>query len=89
MFEFNSKGYLKKSKSIGKIIRSRQESPKVFEVNGLYINAVTSLLKTKDMFKGNILPYVISDMHGFMIDTEFDFFIAENISKILEKNKKF
>jgi len=82
MYELNSKHYLIPSKTTKKKISNRHEAPKVYQVNGLYINSVKKFLKTNDLFKGQILPYVISYEHGFMIDREIEFKIAEFIYKL-------
>ena len=86
MFEKNSNGFLLRSKISKKRIADRQSTPKVYEVNGVYINSVKKVLQTKDMFKGDILPYEISQINGFMIDSKLDFFIAEQIIKSIKKN---
>jgi CMP-N,N'-diacetyllegionaminic acid synthase len=76
MFELNSKKFLSPSKKFNRPIKRRQDAPKVFELNGLYINKVKQLLKTEKMFSTKILPYEISKEHGFMIDYEYQFKMA-------------
>lgn len=80
MMEINSKGFLKYSKTIGKKIESRQSAPIVYQLNGLFTINVNRLLKYKKWHMPKILPYEIPPETGFMIDTEFEFQIAEMIS---------
>lgn len=77
MFEVNSKGYLEPSKIAPHPIKRRQDAPIVYELNGLYVHNVKTLLDTGKMFTQKILPYEISKEHGFMIDYEIEFKIAE------------
>lgn len=77
MYEPDSRGYLHHSKRSKKRITTRQDSPIVYQVNGLYINSRKKLLKTGDLFVGKILPYEISQEHGIMIDDEIQFKLAE------------
>ena len=81
MMEPNSKGFLQYSKSIGKKIKSRQFAPVVYQLNGLFTVNVDKLLKNGSWHMPKILPYEISLETGFMIDTEFEFQIAEMISR--------
>lgn len=78
MYESNSQGYLIHSKISKNRISNRNESPLVYEVNGLYINSVKKLIKNRgDLHKGRILPFVISSIHAVNIDHEIDFNFAE------------
>lgn len=81
MMETNSRGFLQYSKSIGQKIKSRQSAPVVYQLNGLFTVHVDKLLKNGSWHMPKILPYEISPETGFMIDTEFEFQIAEMISQ--------
>ena len=81
MMESNSKGFLKMSKSVGERVKSRQTAPIVFQLNGLFVINVEKLLKYGKMQMTKILPYEISPETGFMIDSEFEFQIAELIAE--------
>jgi len=76
MFELNSRGFLKPSKKFKRPIKRRQDAPKVYELNGLYAHKVENLLKTGKMFTTKMLPYEIDREHGFMIDYEYQFRMA-------------
>lgn len=76
MFELNSKKFLIPSKKFKQPIKRRQDAPKVYELNGLYVNKVARLLKTEKMFSSKMLPYEIPKEHGFMIDYEYQFKMA-------------
>ena len=86
MMEKNKNGYLELSKKKGKRPKSRQESPIVYQLNGLFIFNVNKLLKIKKSILQKTLPYEIPFETGLMIDTEIEFRIAELIvkNKILE-----
>ena len=81
MMEINSKGFLEYSKNTGGKIKSRQSAPIVYQLNGLFTINVNRLLKYGRWYMPKILPYEISPETGFMIDTEFEFQIAEMIAK--------
>ena len=81
MMEKNSKGYLEYSKKIDKKIKSRQAAPIVYQLNGLFTINVNKLLEYGKWNMPKILPYGIPPETGFMIDTEFEFQIAEMISR--------
>ncbi len=80
MMEINSKGFLEYSKKIGKNIKSRQSAPVVYQLNGLFTINVKRLLEHGKWYMPKILPYEIPTETGFMIDTEFEFQIAEMIA---------
>jgi CMP-N-acetylneuraminic acid synthetase len=61
--------------------KSRQESPIVYQLNGLFVYDVKKLLKYKTAVLPKSLPYEISLESGFMIDTELEFKIAEMMLK--------
>ena len=77
MYELNSKGYLRISKSLKKEITRRQNAPIVYDIDGLYILNVKKFLETGRIFTEKNLPYEIPKSHGHMIDFEIDFKIAE------------
>ncbi len=87
MMEKNSDGYLEPSKSIGEVIKRRQDAPIVYAVEGFFINYVDILLKTGNINTPKILPYEISKEHGHMIDFEIDFTIAELLLKQKNSSK--
>ncbi len=81
MMELNSKGFLKFSKKLGKEIKQRQDAPIVYQLNGLFTLYVDKLLRYQKFYMPKILPYEISPETGLMIDTEFEFQIAEMIAR--------
>ena len=81
MMETNSKGFLEYSKTIEKKIKSRQAAPVVYQLNGLFTINVDRLLEYGKWHMPRMLPYEIPPEIGFMIDTEFEFQIAEMISQ--------
>ena len=81
MMELNSRGFLKLSKSIGKKVRTRQDSPIVYQLNGLFTLYADNLLKYGRIYMPKILSYEIPPETGLMIDTEFEFQIAEMIAR--------
>ena len=84
MMELNSKQKLEFSKNNNNFV-GRQKAPIVYQLNGLFVLNVKSLLKYKKFYMPNIIPYEISPKSGFMIDTEFEFKIGEHIAKNLKK----
>ena len=85
MMEMDSSGFLKLSKKMKERPKSRQESPIVYQLNGLFVYDVEKLLKYKTAILPKSLPYEIPLESGFMIDTELEFKIAE----MMFKNKIF
>ncbi len=85
MMEIDSNGFLKLSKSIKRKIRTRQAAPIVYQLNGLHVFYTNQLLKKGQMSKLKALPYEIPMETGWMIDTEFEFRIAE----LMFRNKNF
>lgn len=81
MMEPNSKGYLRFSKSLSKQISSRQQAPTVYQLNGLFVINVNQFFKYKKFYMPKILPYEIPLETGLMIDTEYEFQIAEMIAQ--------
>jgi N-acylneuraminate cytidylyltransferase len=78
LFEENSKGYLCKSKE--SIITRRQDSPKVYSMNGsIYIYNINSI-NLKSIKK--IKKYIMQDpIYSIDIDSKFDWEIAKLFSK--------
>ena len=81
MMEPNSKNILKFSKKSKKRIGSRQVAPIVYQLNGLFTFDVKQFLKFKRIYMPKILPLEIPPETGLMIDTEFEFQIANQIIK--------
>jgi len=79
--ESNRAGYLEFSKKIRGEIYSRQQAPIVYQLNGLFTVDVNQFLKYKRIYMPKILPYEITPETGFMIDTKFEFQIADQIAK--------
>ena len=77
MLEMNSNGFLKLSKKMKERPKSRQESPIVYQLNGLFVYNVKKLLKYKTAILSKSLPYEIPLECGLMIDTELEFQTAE------------
>jgi len=77
MMEINSKGFLTISKKLATRPRSRQESPKVYQLNGLFAYNAKKFLKTGNPIMKNAIPYLIPFETGLMIDTETEFKIAK------------
>ena len=73
MLETNSKGFLELVKKSGKRPRSRQESPPVYQMNGLYTYNVKQFLKYKKILLPKTLPHIIPPETGLMIDTKLEF----------------
>ena len=83
MMEINKKGFLRFSKKIKKKIINRQDAPVVFQLNGLFVIDVNRFLKYRKLYMPKTLPFEIPHERGFMIDTKFEFEIAN----LLAKNK--
>ena len=58
-----------------------REIDKIYQLNGLFVIDVKKFLKHKTIVMPKILPYEIPAEMGLMIDTEFEFKIAELIIK--------
>ena len=80
MMEFAPNGFLKFSKKSKKLITSRQSSPIVYQLNGLFTFYIQQMLKYKKLYMPKTLPYEISEETGLMIDNEYEFQIAEMIA---------
>jgi len=79
--ESNRAGYLEFSKKIRGEISSRQQAPIVYQLNGLFTIDVNQFLNYKRIYMPKILPYEITPETGLMIDTKFEFQIANQIAK--------
>ena len=77
IMEETHNGFLQLSKKLKNRPTSRQKSPKVYQLNGLFVYNVDKFLKYKTPLPPKSLPYEIPVESGFMIDTEFEFKIAE------------
>jgi len=77
IMEETHNGFLQLSKKLKNRPTSRQKSPKVYQLNGLFVYNVDKFLKYKTPLPPKSLPYKIPVESGFMIDTEFEFKIAE------------
>jgi len=81
MMELSAKGFLQMSKSNGSRPKSRQESPIVFQVNGLFVYDVKKFIKSKNPLPPSSLPCEYPPEYGIMVDTEIEFLTAEMIMK--------
>jgi len=85
MMEPDSKGFLHFSKKTKSDIVGRQQAPIVYQLNGLFAINVKQFLKYKKFYMPKILPYEIPYETGLMIDTNFEFQLAECIAKMKSK----
>ena len=85
MMEPDSKGFLYFSKKTKSNIVGRQQAPIVYQLNGLFAINVKQFLKYKKFYMPKILPYEIPYETGLMIDTNFEFQLAECIAKMKSK----
>jgi len=83
MMEISSNGFLKMSKTNGDRPVGRQSAPIVYQLNGLWVYDKRKFLKYRKPLLPKTLPYEIPVETGFMIDTEFEF----NIAQLIVKNK--
>ena len=81
MMEEKKTGYLKFSKKLSHKLKNRQEAPIVLQLNGLFTLDVKKFLKYETIYMPKILPCKITPEEGLMIDTEFEFQIADMIVK--------
>ena len=62
--------------------KSRQEAPQVFQFNGaIYLINYQSILKSEIAHFQRIKKYVMNPFQSIDIDTEFDWFVAEQLLK--------
>tara|TARA_B100000029_G_scaffold457104_1_gene485576 strand:+ start:568 stop:1260 length:693 start_codon:yes stop_codon:yes gene_type:complete len=81
MMEFGPKNLLKFSKKKKTQINNRQDAPSVFQLTGFQTINVRKFLKYKKIYMPKILPIEIKPETGLMIDTEFEFQLAECMFK--------
>ena len=81
MMEKNKQGFLRFSKRLSKNPDNRQSAPIVFQLNGLFVLNVNKFMELQNFYMPKTLPYEIPPERGLMIDTEFEFKIAEFIVK--------
>jgi|TARA_B100001765_G_scaffold210404_1_gene171630 CMP-N-acetylneuraminic acid synthetase len=81
MMEFDSKKFLKFSKKTKKRVANRQDAPTVYQLTGFWIINVPRFLKYKKIYMPRILPVEVPSETGLMIDTEFEFQIANCMFK--------
>lgn len=81
MMEPDRRGFLKFSKKLKTRILTRQSAPIVYQLNGLFTIDVKRFLKYNTLIMPKILPFEILPETGWMIDTEFEFNVAEMILK--------
>ena len=79
MMELDSHGFLKIVKNKGKRPISRQRAPVVYQLNGLFTYNTDKFLRFRKPLVPKALPYEIPPETGLMIDTEFEFKLAEII----------
>ena len=79
--ETRSNGFLRLCKQMKKRPKSRQEAPVVYQLNGLFVYNVNRFLKYKTAILPKSLSYEIPLECGLMIDTEFEFKVAEMMLK--------
>ena len=80
MMEVDKNGYLKFSKKLSKQVKNRQDAPIVYQLNGLFTFYVDKLLYYGKFYMPKVFPHEIKPETGLMIDTEFEFQIAEMIA---------
>ncbi|RZD47109.1 MAG: hypothetical protein CXT78_03015 [Thaumarchaeota archaeon] len=80
MMERKPNGFLKFSKITKNKIVNRQNSPSVYQLTGFQTINVKQFLKYKQVYMPKILPYEIPLETGLMIDTEYEFKLAECIA---------
>tara|TARA_B110000014_G_scaffold253997_1_gene234074 strand:- start:641 stop:1336 length:696 start_codon:yes stop_codon:yes gene_type:complete len=83
--EINSKGYLQLAKSKKNRPRNRQDAPKVYQMNGLYTINTKDFVKNGGKIFDKMHPLLVDIETGLMIDTKFEFKLAE---LIFDKKKK-
>jgi CMP-N,N'-diacetyllegionaminic acid synthase len=85
MMELDSKGYLKFSKKMKNRSKGRQNSPVVYQLNGLFVMNVNQFLKYGKTYMPKVIPFEIPPETGHMIDTEFEFQIGDCVAKKIIK----
>tara|TARA_B100000029_G_scaffold451651_1_gene476351 strand:+ start:52 stop:768 length:717 start_codon:yes stop_codon:yes gene_type:complete len=90
--EMNNSGHLKLVKKQKSRPNSRQSAPKVFQMNGLHVYDVNKALNNNGKILNSLnkaIPFFIPPYTGLMIDTEFEFQLAELMMKNLTNKKIF
>jgi len=86
MMEYKKNGFLDFSKKPAHQISRRQNAPIVFQLTSFQVINVKQFLKNKKIYSSKVLPHEISYEHGLMIDTKYEFKIAECLAKNYFKN---
>ena len=86
MMEYKKNGFLDFSKKPKKRISQRQKAPIVLQLTSFQVINVKQFLKNKKIYSSKVLPYLISYENGLMIDTKYEFKIAECLAKNYFKN---
>jgi CMP-N-acetylneuraminic acid synthetase len=86
MMEYKKNGFLDFSKKTKKRISQRQKAPIVLQLTSFQVINVKQFLKNKKIYSSKVLPYLISYENGLMIDTKYEFKIAECLAKNYFKN---
>jgi len=81
MLELGKNKFLKLSKELQERPKSRQKSPIVYQMNGLFVYNVKKFLEYSRIILPKTLPYEIPTHTGIMIDTELEFRLVELIIK--------
>ena len=85
MVETDSNDYVKFSKKIKIKPTRRQDAPKVYQLNGLFVYDTKQFMKYKNQYPPKGMMFEIPSETGLMIDTELEFRTAE----IMIKDKLF
>lgn len=81
IMELDRRGNLKVCKKSKNKIKNRQDATKVYQLVGLFTVNAKKLLKYGTWYLQKIHPYEIPSERGLMIDTEYEWKIAELIIK--------
>jgi CMP-N,N'-diacetyllegionaminic acid synthase len=81
LLEKNNSGNLKVSKKYLQKIQNRQDAPTVYQLIGLFTINARKMVKYETWNMPKTIPYEIPIETGLMIDTEYEFKIAELIFK--------
>jgi len=86
MLEIGPNGYVAFSKKMKNRPHRRQDAPKVYQLNGLFVYEAKRFLRFKTQYPPSGLIWEIPAQTGLMIDTELEFRTAE---MLLKSNFKF
>ena len=81
MVETDSNDYVKFSKKIKIKPTRRQDAPKVYQLNGLFVYDTKQFMKYKNQYPPKGMMFEIPSETGLMIDTELEFRTAEIMIK--------